>query len=335
MKKITIYSSLITVLALVLSFMACRRLSSDGLSEDKITIERFDKLMSDYITLNSFSSLQKMKTEFAEETKLLEEEILCIGQVTEENIDKRLVAYFEKEPNKQVMKEALAKFEYVEEIEASLTHSFNRLVNEIPSLKIPRIYAQISGLNESVVVTESSLGFSTDKYMGADYPIYKKYYYPYQRKTMSEEFIVPDCLFYFLFSESSLSSNGAHNTFMDFMLYYAKLYYIISKVTDRSIEDLLAYSKKEVHWCKENEKKLWKDIISHNYLQSTDPYIIRTYCKNSPFTSFYGEESPSRLGMWMGYQIVTKYVKKHNVSLALLFEQQDYRAILAGAQYKP
>lgn len=334
MKKATLYLSLLLTLALFLSFAACKRLSSAS-PKDKISVLRFDKLMNDYIMLNSFSSLQKMKTEFAEEMQVLEEDVLGIGQVTDTDIDKRLITYFTKEPNKQVMKDALVEFEYLDDIEEQLTKSFYKLKKEIPSLEIPRIYAQISGLNESVVVNKSSIGFSIDKYLGSNYPIYKRYYYPYQRKTMSKEFIVPDCLFYFLFSESEISLDGRRNTFLDIMIYYAKIYYLISEVTDLSIENVLAYSEKDKKWCKENEKLLWKDIVSRDYLQSTDPYIIRTYCKTSPFTSFYGEGSPARLGMWVGYQIVKKYMRRHETTLAELFTMSDYRKILAGAQYKP
>lgn len=41
---------------------------------------------------------------------------------------------------------------------------------EVPALFVPHFYAQIAALNQSVVVGDSILGFSIDKYMGADYP---------------------------------------------------------------------------------------------------------------------------------------------------------------------
>ena len=47
--------------------------------------------------------------------------------------------------------------------------------------------------NQSVVVGDSILGFSIDKYMGADYPLYKRFYYDYQCRSMEPDRIVPDC----------------------------------------------------------------------------------------------------------------------------------------------
>ena len=36
--------------------------------------------------------------------------------------------------------------------------------------------------------------------MGENYPLYKKFYTPQQRSTMSRQYIVPDCLTFYLLS---------------------------------------------------------------------------------------------------------------------------------------
>lgn len=60
-------------------------------------------------------------------------------------------------------------------IEKKLTKGFKQLKKEVPSLPVPHFYAQLSALNQSVVVGDSIVGFSIDKYMGADYPLYKRF----------------------------------------------------------------------------------------------------------------------------------------------------------------
>ena len=62
------------------------------------------------------------------------------------------------------------------------------------------MYAQISALDQSIVIGDRSIGISLDKYLGKDYPLYKKYYLPSQLETMSREYIVPDCLSFYLLS---------------------------------------------------------------------------------------------------------------------------------------
>lgn len=75
---------------------------------------------------------------------------------------------------------------------------------EVPALFVPHFYAQIAALNQSVVVGDSILGFSIDKYMGADYPLYKRFYYDYQCRSMEPDRIVPDCFTFYLLSQYPL-----------------------------------------------------------------------------------------------------------------------------------
>ena len=45
---------------------------------------------------------------------------------------------------------------------------------------IPMIYTQISAFNESIVLSDSVLGISLDKYMGEDYPLYKRFFFKFR-----------------------------------------------------------------------------------------------------------------------------------------------------------
>lgn len=75
-----------------------------------------------------------------------------------------------------------------------------RLKNDVPGIPIPRFYAQIGALGQSIVVGDESVGISLDKYLGADYPLYAKYYPEQTRATMDRQHIVPDCLSFYLLS---------------------------------------------------------------------------------------------------------------------------------------
>ena len=86
------------------------------------------------------------------------------------------------------------------DLNKELQHSFERLQKEIPELIIPRVYAQIGALDESIVVGDSMIGISLDKYMGVNYPLYKKHYTLQQRESMTRQNIIPDCLSFYLLS---------------------------------------------------------------------------------------------------------------------------------------
>ncbi|MEG1685782.1 MAG: hypothetical protein RR319_07560 [Bacteroides sp.] len=190
-------------------FVLCCLLSSCRLGmgnqekEDEIDIAvvRYDKLINEYVEFNSFSALQKMNTEYAAQTKLLVENVLGLGQVNDNNINGELKSFFSDTTLHVLMEDALAKYKDMSDIEKQLTQGFKGLKRELPSIKTPVIYTQFSALNESVIVEDSIIGISLDKYMGRDYPLYKRYFYDYQCKSMNECRIVPDCFTYYLLSE--------------------------------------------------------------------------------------------------------------------------------------
>ncbi len=138
--------------------------------------------------MNSFSALQKMNTDYPQVTSLLIEDVLAMGEVDMEDINDRLCAYFSDSILVHLMEDAEEKFKDVSNLEQNLTKGFKRLKKEVPALFVPHFYAQIAALNQSVVVGDSILGFSIDKYMGADYPLYKRFYYAnYQCRSMSPD----------------------------------------------------------------------------------------------------------------------------------------------------
>ena len=74
--------------------------------------------------------------------------------------------------------DAEAEFANMEDINEQLKSAFSRLNSWIPELQQPCFYAQIGALDQSIVVGEHSVGISLDKYMGENYPLYKKFYTP-------------------------------------------------------------------------------------------------------------------------------------------------------------
>lgn len=195
----------IFILLSVIVFSACHSDErKDDFSFTGIKIARYDRLQYEATVQNSFFSLQRMNTEFAQETRLLVEDVLDLGAVNMPDINERLCAYFSDTILVHLMEDVEANFKNMDRFEKKLALGFRHLKREIPELPVPRIYTQISALNQSVVVGDSVLGISLDKYMGAEYPLYKRYYYANQRRSMSPEYIVPDC-FTFICWDSILS----------------------------------------------------------------------------------------------------------------------------------
>lgn len=253
-----------------------------------------------------------MNTEFAQETRLLVEDVLDLGAVNMPDINERLCAYFSDAILVHLMEDVEANFKNMDRFEKKLALGFKHLKREIPDLPVPRIYTQISALNQSVVVGDSVLGISLDKYMGAEYPLYKRYYYANQRRSMSPEYIVPDCFTFYLLGQYPFPWMEGHRSLMDILLYRGKIAWIVETILDGDGDGRIAlgYSSEEVDWCEEHENELWKEIERNHYAAATDPMVIRSYISSDSRLLFKGEKTPPFLGIWLGMQMVEKYMKR-------------------------
>ena len=64
--------------------------------------------------------------------------------------------------------------------------------------------------------------------------------------------------------------------------------------------------------------------------------MLTSYLNDGPFTSEISQQSPGRLGMWVGWRIVESYMNHHpEVTLADLLAENDAQHILEHSYYKP
>lgn len=311
-----------------------KEVSADGIS---VKVIRFDRLQYEAAVLNSFSAWQKMSTECPQATKLLVEDVLGIGSANMLNLNERLSAFYSDTLLLRLMEDATIKFMDVSEIEKGLTQGFKVLRKDIPDFVVPQVYAQISALNQSVVVGDSLLGFSIDKYMGADYPLYRNYYYAYQRKSMTPDRIVPDCFTFYLLSYYPFPWEEGNRTLFDIMVYQGKIAWVVSHILGYDSEGarIMGYSPEEIKWCKKNKGEVWNYMRRHEHLSATDPMIIRAYTRPDPGIVFKGEKVPSCIGIWMGYQLIDAYMEQHeDTSIRGLLERRNFHDLLHEIKIK-
>lgn len=331
------------ILFILISVIALSACQPDGQEDDslgvaRIKVIRYDRLQYEAVALNSFSAWQKMSTDCPQATKLLVEDVLGIGRANMPNLDERIEAYYSDTVLLKLMEDATMKFKDMAPIEKGLTSGFMKLKREIPSFVIPQVYSQISALNQSVVVGDSLLGFSIDKYMGADYPLYQNYYYAYQRRSMTPDRILPDCFTFYLLSQYPFPWEEGNRTFFDIMTYQGKIAWVVSRILeyDKDGATILGYTNDEIKWCKKNKAQIWNYMKREKHLDSTDPMVIRAYTRPDPSIVFKGEKIPSCLGIWMGYQLIDAYMNQHEeCTIGQLLERRNYHDLLKEMDFKP
>ena len=173
----------------------------DTNSAQDFTIERYDRIERLFLTTGDFAALQELKTLYPTETRTLIEDVLQLGQVNDEDINSRFLFFFQDSTLQAIIRDVELEFADMSDITTGLLRAFENLQHLLPGIRIPRIYAQIGSLDQSIIVGDGVLGISLDKYLGEDYPLYVHFdYSEHQRKMMTRSAIIPDCIGFYLLS---------------------------------------------------------------------------------------------------------------------------------------
>lgn len=325
----------ILLLLLGCLFASCEQVAGwlDGSWDKSFAIERYDRLQNELGVTGNFSAMQRMNTVFPKQTQILVEDVLEIGSVTDPDMKDKLKDCLGDTAMLILMADGESKFGDMKQLNRDFTDVLKRMSKELPLLPHPKVYAQFSGLNESVVVSDSLIGFSLDKYMGADYPLYKKYFYDNQIATMVPERIVSDCVFFYLRDNYPLPESS-EGTLLDNMLHLGKINWMTLKLTGGdALENMLGYSKADEQWIKEN----YQDVVDYvmSFQHSTDPQVLRNLLSPTYTVTINGQKAPALLGTWLGYQMVNHYMKNHkSLSLQQLAETTDLSSMVSFYNYK-
>lgn len=221
----------------VLTCVGCEwnfKFSGSGTSMPDVAVERYDRIESLYLTTGDFSALQHMNTDFPMQTRTLIEDVLKIGRVNDPEINSKFLSFYQDTVLQSLISDVEFQYASMDDINRELTVSFGRLKMELPDMEIPQVYAQIGSLDQSIIVGNNTLGISLDKYLGADYPLYLKYYSDSQRKSMVRSMIVPDCLGFYLLSLYPMPHDRELSQ-LDHDMHMGKIQWVVNRIVQKQI----------------------------------------------------------------------------------------------------
>ncbi len=330
--KISRYAIAISLLAIY--FIACNGKASGaaGLRIDSaITIERFDRELSSYVYEADTSEAAIFRDKYAPFFPIYCRHILGLGDAP--SFQEGLKMFFTNEAVSRLYADTETKFATDTAWFHEVQNAFHRYGELFPRQGQPRILTHISGLNQSIVTVDSLLSISLDCYLGADYPLYEQRYYLYERPLHESDRIAIDATEVWL--RTLYPYQSKRNALLDRMVYEGKILYALSLIFPRSDSfGLLGYTQAQSQWCETNESEIWRQIIAKKHLFNTESMLINKYIEPAPFVSALHQDSPGRLGRWVGFQIVDAYVKKKGISIVELLEASDNAGeILSESKY--
>lgn len=223
---------------LVLVLSSCEfklKPNDDSDSAAHIRIERYDRLQSRYLITGDFSALQQMNTEYPIETRTLVEKMLQIGEVDEHDINEKFLRFYQDSTLQTIINDASLEYANVDDLNKQFQRTFGKLKAWLPDMPIPRIYAQIGALDQSIVVGDRMIGISLDKYMGSNYPIYRRFNYSREQlRTMVRSYIVPDAANFYLLSLYPMENYDLRSQ-LEKDLHMGKVMWVVNKAVGKNM----------------------------------------------------------------------------------------------------
>jgi len=210
--------------------------------------------------------------------------------------------------------------------------AFERYASIFSVDNVPAIVLTFSSFGYNVIALPGYLGVSLERYIG-DNNIYDRVgIQKYERVSMNKEYLPYDMVKGWILSDIPTDSL---RTLLDFMITHGKALYFLDEIFGEGNDHLkIGYTEEQIKWCENHSILIWSFFVEKNLLYSQSYEHIVKYVENAPFSAGMPAGSPGRTGVWVGWQIVRSYCRKHECSPSRLIPLPP-SDIFAKSGYKP
>ncbi|MBR4135473.1 MAG: hypothetical protein IKU03_03565 [Bacteroidales bacterium] len=250
-----------------------------------------------------------------------------------------LKAYLQDPVIKELYKECGKQYQDMSDVEEALKNALQIYLTHFPKDSIPHFYTLIPGLDfstPSVFGVDNDVFICLDMYLGSNYKYYAQANMPrYIAAHCERKYIATDvfskCLCYKHLPDKTLI------TLLDNMIEEGKKLYFTQTMFPKTTEqDIIGYSSEKFDWAKKYQGQVWQYFVEKQLLYSKDETVVRRMIDETPFTRDFGNESPGRIGAFLGWQIVKSYMANNKeVTLLDLMQNSNAQEILNQSYYKP
>ncbi|MEI7831054.1 MAG: hypothetical protein WCI31_14850 [Prolixibacteraceae bacterium] len=327
------------LISLLFALTACHRnpLKVD-VSNINLTM-KIGRLDQDLFTVtrgNIKQAIPALQEKYGAFFSLYNKEILAIGNSTDSLYADYLITFIGDSTVTKARQKSDSLFHDFEPYAKQLELAFRHYRYYFPGYPVPSVYTYLSGFNQSVVTMPQAVGISLDNYLGSNCKFYQQLGIPaYKRQNMEPKKLVYDAIYGFV--SQQFEYRGNTENLISNMIHQGKLLYLLDALVPDGPDTLkIGYRSVELDWCKANEAEIWSYLVEKKMLFSGDRMELVRFINSAPFTTPFGQKSPGRTGIWLGWQIVKYYMKKNpQTKLQDLMKENDYHKILNDSGYSP
>ena len=297
-----------------------------------VHIKRYEKDLFSLDTEHLSEGLQRISKEYP--ALLIED-----GVWNDPEMLNQLKSYISDPIIREIYKEVMRQFPDLKDIEAELNKAMGYYLTYFPEDSVPHFYSLVPGLNTDMPTIYGygdDIFIHLDMYLGKDYKYYSQIGMPlFVSQRCEKKYIATECVFKAL-AYKYLPQKAPVSLLDNMILEGKRLYFTEMMFPDKAEMDVIEYSPEKYDWAAANQGKVWSYIIEKDYLFSKQNEIIRQFVDDTPFTKPFTNDSPGRMGAFIGWKIVQAYMENNpNVTLKDLMQNTDSQLILNNSGYKP
>lgn len=291
-------------------------------------IVRMDRMFFDIDSEEELESLMERYPQFAQD--YLQEDLYY----SRDDFYTSLMGITQDTLMQELNREVQVHFQDFAALEQELENAFKYIRYHFPDYRVPKIYTFVSGFSNDFYIDENIIVIGLDYFLPQNHPFQPDDLPQYITKRYQREYLVPTLV-------TAISSKFNHtdmrdNTLLAEMVFYGKAYHFTKAILPCTPDSLIiGYSQDDIVASYANEKFIWSHFVENELLFETNPFEIRKYTGEAPFTDEISPDAPGRIGRWVGWNIVDDYAEKHNVSLPELMEERNATQIFRQSGYKP
>jgi hypothetical protein len=280
----------------------------------------------------SHESIQKLNDKYPYFTELYFSNLTRIATLKDSAAPLYIKAFLFDKDIQDLHAEVTKQFADIEWWKKEVIQAFKYYKYYLPKRIIPNVLTYNFGFNNVVVALDSTICISLDQYLGKD----SKYYAhlpEYIRYRKEKPYLTGDLLRGWISAE--FDTGQPRTDLLDEMIFQGKTMYLLDKVLPNTQDSVLfGYTKDQEKFCRENEFMMWSFFLK--ILYTKDYKTINKYCGEAPFSAGMPDESPGRTGIWIGWKIVTAFMKNNkNITIEQLMLNNNSKQILNTSRYKP
>lgn len=297
--------------------------SIDGIKTDLAFIN-----VDEAIFYSDSSTLMKKHHEFKNEIKDIYDyeigHVLQLGELTDTAFYNRISLFRRDSTIVKLEQYIQEEFKDKKKIESKITDGFKHLKYHFPNGKQPKKIVYLNALfNSGVFCTENEIGIGLERFLGESNEIVQRlpseYYFEWMKTAMDKKYLERDVLAGWItthYVEEVTGSLAEHIVRAGKILYLTE-----AAFPDEEQSLILRYSKEDYEWALDNEYEFWQFLVNENLLFKIDEKTTINMINEGPFTpGLPDQNSPDRLGQFIGWRMVHSYMEQYDISLEELLK---------------